>query len=93
MKCTFPNFELKLLSTSEIKNVSKSLKTKNSNGYDEISTKLLQISSSFIISPLTHICNISLSSAIFPGRLKYSEIKTLFKEGDKIFQILSIYPS
>jgi len=36
-----------------------------------------------IISPLTHICNKSLSSGIFPDRLKYSEINPLFKKGDK----------
>jgi hypothetical protein len=55
-KCTFPNFKLKLSSTGEIKNIIKSLKTKNSLGYDKISTKLLKFSSPFIISPLTHIC-------------------------------------
>jgi hypothetical protein len=45
--------------------------------------KLLKLSSPFIISPLTHICNKSLSSGIFPDSLKYSEIKPLFKKGDK----------
>jgi len=56
---------------------------KNSNDYDKISTKLLKFSSPFIHSPLTHICNKSLSLGIFPDRLKYSEIKPLFKKGDR----------
>ena len=56
----------------------------NSHGYDEISTKVLKISSPFIISPLTHICNKSLSSGIFPEQLKYSEIKPLFKKDNKL---------
>jgi hypothetical protein len=56
-KCTFPNFSFRLLSTKEIKNITKSLKTKNSHVYDEISTKLQKISSPLIVSPLTHICN------------------------------------
>jgi hypothetical protein len=43
-KFTFPNCKLKLSSTREIKNIIKSLKTKNSHGYDKISTKLLKIS-------------------------------------------------
>jgi hypothetical protein len=39
----------------------KSLKLKDSSGYDGIPTKLLKISSPFISSPLTHICKKSLS--------------------------------
>jgi len=34
-------------------------------------------------SPLTHICNKSLSSGIFPDHLKYAVVKPLFKKGDK----------
>ena len=83
-KSPFPNTELKLLSTREDENIIKSLKLKNFHGYDEISTKLLKMSSLFIISLLTHIFNKSLSSGIFPGCLKYSEIKPLFKKGGKL---------
>jgi len=54
-KCTFPNFQLKQSSTREIKNIIKS--KKKFPVYDKISTKPLKISSPFIISPLTHICN------------------------------------
>ena len=54
-KCTFPNFKLKLSSSWEVKNIIKSLKTKNSHGYDKISTKLQKISSPFIMCLLTHI--------------------------------------
>jgi hypothetical protein len=50
---------------------------------DEMSIKVLKMSSPFITSPLTHICNKSLSQGIFPDRLKYSEIKPLFKKADK----------
>ena len=81
--CTFPNFKLMPLSTKNVRNIIKSLNTKNSHGYDGISTKLLKLSSPFILSPLTHICNKSLSLGIFPDCLKYSEIKPLFKKGDK----------
>jgi hypothetical protein len=44
---------------------------------------LLKLSSPFILSPLTHICNKSLSLGIFPDHLKYSEIKPLLTKGDK----------
>jgi hypothetical protein len=73
----------KPFSTKEIKSIIKSLKTKNSFGYDEISTKLLKVSSSYICSPLTYICNKSISAGVFLKRLKYSIIIPLHKKGDK----------
>jgi hypothetical protein len=38
----------------------------------------------FIISPLTYICNESLSFGVFPERLKYAIIKPVYKKGDKL---------
>jgi len=69
--------------TKEIASIIKSFKTKNSFGCDEISTKLLKISVTYLSSPLTYICNKSISTGIFPERLKYSIIKPLYKKGDK----------
>jgi hypothetical protein len=43
--------------TKEIENIIKSLKSKNSRGYDEISVKILKVSSPFITAPLNYICN------------------------------------
>jgi hypothetical protein len=36
-----------------------------------------------IISPLTYICNETLSQGTFPDRLKYPVIKPIYKTGDK----------
>ena len=73
-------------------NIIKSLNTKNSHGYDEISTKLLKPSPPFILSPLTRICNKSLALGIFPDPLKYSEIKPLFKrEINTTFQTTDLF--
>jgi len=82
-KNPFPNINLKSVSTKEIENLIKSLKPKNSSGYDRISTKLIKICSPFMSSPLAHICNKSLSSGIFPDCLKYAIVEPLFKKGDK----------
>ena len=82
-KNPFPNINLKSVSTKEIKNIIKSLRPKNSSGFDGIPTKLLKISSPSITSPLTHICNKSISSGTFPDHLKYAVVKLLFKKGDK----------
>jgi len=73
-----PPLVFKSFSTNELTQIIKSLKTKNSSGYDEINTKLLKI---YICSPVTHICNKSISTGIYPERLKFSIIKPLFKKG------------
>jgi Notch-like protein len=55
---------------------------KDSYGYDGISTKILKQSIPYTISsPLTHICNLMISTGIFPTRLKFTEIKPLYKKG------------
>jgi hypothetical protein len=56
---------------------------KNSCGYDEMLTKILRISTPYILSFLTYVCNKVLSKGVFPNRLKYWEIKLLFKKVDK----------
>ena len=52
--------------TYEINKIINSLKSKNSHGYDEISTKIQKASAPYILSPLTYIFNKVLSSGIFP---------------------------
>jgi hypothetical protein len=91
-KTPFPKFHFKhistkeveniIISTKEVENIIKSLKPKNSSGYDGIPTKLLKVSSAFILSPLTYTCNKSISSGIFPDHLKYAMVKPLHKKGD-----------
>jgi hypothetical protein len=43
----------------------------------------LKFSSPYISSPLCHICNKIFSSGIFPARLKYDVIKSIFKNVDR----------
>jgi len=71
--------------TYEIEKIIHSLKCKNSYGYDEISSRILEASTPYVSSPLTYsyIFNKILSTDIFPDRLKFSEVKPLYKEGDK----------
>ena len=59
----------------EIGQIIKSLKSKNSSGYDEISTRILKLSAPYILSPLTQICNRILSTGIFPDRLNKTNSK------------------
>jgi hypothetical protein len=80
---SYPPLVFKTFSTQELLSIIRSIQTKNSSGYDEISTKLLKISANYVCSPLTYICNKSVLTGIFPERLKYSTIKPLYKKGDK----------
>jgi hypothetical protein len=83
MGILIPPLVFKTFSTQEITSIIKSNKTKNSSDYDEISTKPLKISANYICSPLTYICNKSVSTRLFPEQLKYSIIKPLYMKGDK----------
>jgi hypothetical protein len=62
----FPTINFKYVSSKEREYITKSVKTKNSHRYDEISTKILKLSIYYISSPLTYICNRMLFSGIFP---------------------------
>ena len=79
-----PNNKIRLENTTthEIYKIIHSLKTKDSHGYDGISTKILKVSAPYIVSPLTYITNRILSSSVFPDRLKYSEIIPVYKNGN-----------
>jgi len=75
----YPSMECKCITTKEIERIVKSLKTKNSYEYDEISTKILKISCPFINSPINYICNKMLFWGIFCDRLKYTIINHYIK--------------
>jgi hypothetical protein len=78
----YPSMERKYTTTKEIERIIKSLKTKNSCGYDEISTKVPKISGPFISSPINNICSKMLFWGVFPDRLKYAIIKPLHRSDD-----------
>jgi hypothetical protein len=79
----YPSMEFKCTTTKEREPIIKSLKTKNSYGYDEISTKILKIRCPFISSPINYICNKMLFWSVFPDRLKYGIIKPPHKNDDR----------
>jgi hypothetical protein len=81
-KC-FPRIHLTPITANEIKDIIKSLKLKNSYGYDEIPPRILKISLLYITSPLIYLCNKAMSSGKFPTWLKFSQVAPIFKKGIK----------
>jgi hypothetical protein len=79
----FQKLVLKKTNSKEIEEIIRSIKPKSACGYDGITIKLIKVSTPFISSPLAYIFNKSLSTGIFPSRLKYSEIIRIHKKGDK----------
>jgi hypothetical protein len=85
---SFPKLNFSNMNTNKIKKIILAIKPKNSHGYDEISLKVIKSSASYILSPLTYICNNILLTGIFPDRLKFSEVKPPYKKcGDLPQQI------
>jgi hypothetical protein len=79
---TFTPMILKNTTTYEIDKIIHSIKSKDSSGYDEISSKILKISAHYVLSPLTFIFNKILTTGVFPERMKFSEVKPLYKKGN-----------
>jgi hypothetical protein len=80
----FPDIKTIPTSETEIKSISHSLKFKNSSGHDDgITSKIVKFCASLTSHPLTQICNHSLFTGIFPGCLKISGIKQLYRKWDR----------
>jgi hypothetical protein len=75
----FKNICWTYTSSKEINKIIDSLKSKNSSGYDKITSKILKISKPFIISPIINVCNKMLAQGIYPERLKFSLIKLYYR--------------
>ncbi len=72
--------QLNPISSHEVENLIQSLKSKDSHGYGEIPTRILKISASYIVSPLTFIFSRVLRTGLFHERVKLSVIKPLLKK-------------
>ena len=87
----FPSCEAEILHTTT------NLKASTSEGYDNVSIKLLKHTVKEVPTPLAHIVNLSLSHGIFPNDMKLAKIVPIFKNGNtKLFnnyRPISILPA
>ena len=78
-----PKISWQYASTYEIEKIIKSLRTKNTYGYKEISNHIIKQTAPLIIAPLTYICNAVLGTGVYPDTLKYAIVKPIFKKRNK----------
>lgn len=68
---------------TEIESIILSLRSDSSTGCDGISPSVLKSSREFIIPAVTHICNTSFRTGVFPKALKKALVHPIYKSGDK----------
>ena len=76
-------FTMTHVKASEVKNVLKSLPSKNSTGTDNISYRLLKEAGPGVVGPLTTLFNISLRKGEVPGEWKCAMVSPIFKGGNR----------
>ena len=82
INCNNMSMYLKPTTPSQIFDVAKRIKNKNSYGIDEIPTSIVKMSIETCKEILSYLINNSFKYGIFPDYLKVSLIKPIFKKGD-----------
>jgi hypothetical protein len=65
-----------------VRKTINNLPTKNSCGFDGVSTKLLKVIEPVILKSLTLLINQVLYSGVFPDKLKIAKVIPIFKKDD-----------
>ena len=77
------SLDFECVSVIDVEKIVKNLASKNSSGHDGISARFFKSILKTVVLPLTHVINQSLSTGIFPDRLKIPRVVPLFKKGDQ----------
>ena len=76
------NFNFKTVDVDLVKKVIGNLKSKSSSGHDGISSSLIKEAKDQISNIITLIINQSISTGIFPDKLKIAKVVPVFKKDD-----------
>ena len=76
------SFEFKCTNDLDVEKMINDLAPKHSCGHDGLSANFIKQISGIIPGPLTLIINQSLSTGLFPDRLKIAKAIPIFKKGD-----------
>lgn len=74
---------LRPTNANELQEICNLFKTGKSPGYDNISMYVIKRSFDLLAEPLANIINVSLSTGIFPNKLKIAKIIPVFKTGEQ----------
>ena len=77
------SFSFSLVTPDEVKKIISGFTPKSSSGVDNMSMKLLKRIENAILWPLTLVINQSLTTGIFPDKLKVAKVVPLFKKGNE----------
>ena len=78
------NFVFKEIGQFDLCKIIEELKSKHSNGLDEISNNLLKRLKYPLLEPLTKIFNLSLRTGMVPSQLKCAIIHPIYKSGESM---------
>ncbi|MES9881523.1 MAG: reverse transcriptase family protein [Sedimenticola sp.] len=76
-------FNIPEITNTQVEKYLKAIDVSKATGLDDIGPRLLKISAPYIADSITHICNVSIKSGIFPEKWKEGKVTPLFKAGDK----------
>ena len=82
-KNTQHTFFLTSVGPPDIINIAKKLKAKCSQGFDNISTKLIKKTIEEMSIPLSHIINLFFQNSDVPNKMKIAKIIPIFKAGEQ----------
>lgn len=89
--------DIQPITLKELESTCKSFKTGKSPGYDNISMSIIKSTFHTISAPLLHIINLSITSGIFPDKLKIAKIIPIYKSDNpehfQNYRPISVLPS
>ena len=81
---------------SEILKVTAKMKRTTSTCIDGVSSYLVKYIPSFISLPFSHICNLALSTVLFPDSMKLSKVIPIYNSGEvnvlNNYRLISLLP-
>lgn len=83
INCSDSSIFMSPATAQEMYGLLNKLKNGGACGVDEIKAAPLKAVAHVISLPLSHICNLILSSGTFPNQLKIARVAVIFKGGDK----------
>ena len=90
------NFNLTLPAKKKVLEVLQFFDISKAAGIDKISGRFLKDGVNILAKPIAKICNISISSGLFPSDCKIAKLKPLYKKGSKTnpenFRPISLLP-